>query len=190
MFWGDDSSAERVKRVKISTYRRIGNHTNPIICQFVWFTIHILWNLYDYKFKTILYFFPKNLMPKSTWLVQLTWLSEFEFTNKKACFSWFWDLFVIKQWSRVENSSPNTSTVRLRGRADTIDVAFRIWVYWALAKNERKFNKIARFSWFWALFVTKQRSRVAGSRPITSRVGSNDWYNWRCCQNSSLLSIV
>ena len=189
MFWGDDSSAERVKRVKISTYRRIGNHTNPIICQFVWFTIHILWNLYDYKFKTILYFFPKNLMPKSTWLVQLTWLSEFEFTNKKACFSWFWDLFVIKQWSRVENSSPNTSTVRLRGRADTID-AFRIWVYWALAKNERKFIKIARFSWFWALFVTKQRSRVAVSRPITSRVGSNDWYNWLCCQNSSLLSIV
>ena len=132
---------------KMSTYRKIGNHANPILWRFVWLPIHILWNLYDYKFKTILYFFPKNLMPKSTWLVQLTWLSEFEFTNKKACFSWFWDLFVIKQWSRVENSSPNTSTVRLRGRADTID-AFRIWVYWALAKNERKFNKIARFSWF------------------------------------------
>ena len=39
MFWGDDSSAERVKRVKISTYRRIGNHTNHHYMGFLWLPI-------------------------------------------------------------------------------------------------------------------------------------------------------
>ena len=61
------------------------------------------------------YFLSQNVMSKSTWLVQLTWLSEFEFTNKIARFSWFQVLFVIKQWSRVEGSSPNTSAVGLHG---------------------------------------------------------------------------
>ena len=102
-----------------------------------------------------LYILSQNAMSKSTWLVQLTWPSEFEFTNKNAHFSWFWVLFAIKQGSRVESSSPNTSAEGLNG-----------WYNWrgcqnlnllsVSKKNERKFNKIARFSWFWALVLIKQ----------------------------------
>ena len=57
----------------------------------------------------------QNLMSKSTWLVQLTWLSELEFTNKYTRFSCFWVLFVIKQWNRVEGSSLKTSAIGLHG---------------------------------------------------------------------------
>ena len=147
-------------------------------------------DFYGYQFKyygtcmttSLNIFYP--VMSKSTWLGQLTCLSEFEFTNKNARFSWFWVLFVIKQWSRVEVSSPNTSTVGLHG-----------WYNWrgcqnlnlmcVSKKNERKFSKIACFSWFWALFLIKQWSRVEGGSLITLGAGSHGWYNWRGCQNLS-----
>ena len=70
------------------------------------------------------------------WLVQLTLLSEFEFTEH------------------------------------------------CLAKiNERKTNKNARFSWFWAFFAIKNWSIVEGSNSKTSNLGPNGWYNWLGCQN-------
>ena len=42
---------------KISTYRKIGNHTNPILWRFLWLPIHILWNFNDYNF---FIFYPKT----------------------------------------------------------------------------------------------------------------------------------
>ena len=95
------------------TYSKIGNHTNPMLWRFVWLPTHILWNLFDYKFKPNVYLLSQNLMFKSTRLVQLTWLSsilsvskKYEWkANKYALFSWFWALFVIKQWSRIVGSS-------------------------------------------------------------------------------------
>ena len=61
-FGSDDNSAEPI--VKIAAYRKIGNIRNPILL-FVWLTIHILWNLSDYKFDQFL-FLSQNLMFKST----------------------------------------------------------------------------------------------------------------------------
>ena len=55
--------------------------------------------------------------------------------------------------------------------AGTVDAAARVWVNWALAKNKRKSNEHARFSWFWAIFVIKQCSRVEGSSHNISGVG-------------------
>ena len=66
----------------MSTYRKIGNHANPIIWRFVWLPTHILWNLFDYKFKPNVYLLSQNLMFMSTRLVQLTWLSEFKYTER------------------------------------------------------------------------------------------------------------
>ena len=73
--------------------------------------------------------------------------------------------------------------------AGTVDAAARVWVNWALAKNKRKSNEHARFSWFWAIFVIKNWSRVKSSNSNTSSVGSYSWYNWFGCQNLSSLSV-
>ena len=72
--------------------------------------------------------------------------------------------------------------------AGTVDVNARVWVSWALAKYEPKSNKHSRFSWFWALFVIKQCSRVVRSSLNISGVGRVGYvvgYNWRGCQNLS-----
>ena len=69
--------------------------------------------------------------------------------------------------------------------AGTVDVNARVWVSWALAKNERKTNKHSRFSWFWALFVIKQCSRVVGSSLNVSSVGPIGGCNWCGRQNLS-----
>ena len=104
-------------------------------------------------------------------------------TNKNARFSWCWALFVIKQWSREESSSLNTSNVGPHG-----------WYNWcgcqnlsllSVSKNERKTNKNASFSWFWVLFVIKQWSRVEGNSHNASGVVPDGWNNWRGCQNLS-----
>ena len=71
-----------------------------------------------------------------------------------------------------------------------IDVAARVWVYWALAKKmSGKLKKNERFTWFWALFVIKQWSQVEGSSPNASGVDSHGCNNWRGCQNLSLLRV-
>ena len=101
---------------KISTCSKIGNHTNPMLWRFVWLPTHILWNLFDYKFKPNVYL----LSQKTSCLCLQGWYSwrgcqnlsilsvskKYEWkTNKYALFSWFWALFVIKQWSRIVGSS-------------------------------------------------------------------------------------
>ena len=73
--------------------------------------------------------------------------------------------------------------------AVSIDVAITNLVYWALEKNQRKTNKTARFSWFWALFVIKQWSRMDWNSPNASGVGPQSCYNCRGFQNLSLLSV-
>ena len=76
--------------------------------------------------------------------------------------------------------------------AGTVEVNARVWVSWALAKNEPKTNKItrfSRFSWFWALFVIKQWSRVEGSSLNNSGVGIQGWYSQFGSLSLNLLSV-
>ena len=108
-------------------------------------------------------------------------------TNKIALISRFWELFDIKESSRVEGSKLNTSGVNWIGWNNWR--GSQNWSLLSVSKNERKTNKIARFSWFWALFAIKQWSRVEASYPNTSGLDLLSWKNKRGCQNWSLLSV-
>ena len=90
-------------------------------------------------------------------------------TNNYARFSWF-EPYLLTSSEAECRVAVSASHFKVH-MAGTVDVNARVWVSWALAKNERKTNKHSHFSWFWALFVIKQCSRVVGSSLNVSGVG-------------------
>ena len=82
-FKSDDSSAE-------PSVKNFDVHYKLVTIQIPYYS-----DFYGYEFTyygicmttSLFIFYP--VMSKSTWLGQLTWLSEFEFTNKYARISWF-----------------------------------------------------------------------------------------------------
>ena len=109
-------------------------------------------------------------------------------TNKTARFSWFWALFVIKQWSRMDWNSPNASGVGPQSCYNCRGFQ-NLSLLSVSEKNQRKVNKIEQFSWFWAIFVIKQCNRVEACSPNSSTVGLHGCFNWRGYHNFSLLSV-